>query len=419
MNDLDYETQKRLAQSQDAADRRRIAEREDVRPELLYFLAEDNVAEVRRAIAANASTPGQANVKLARDTDLDVRGQLAQKIARILPDLKPDEASRVHEHAIQTIEILAQDEIAQVRAILAEELKSSPHVPHDVVMRLARDVEVIVAAPVLQYSPLLSDDDLREIVATAKTSGALSAIASRTGLSSSVSDAVVATRDVNAVASLLANGSAQIREETLDLILDEAPGVEAWHEPLVKRPSLPPSAARRIAGFVASSLIDMLVARNDLGREVQEELKTAVKRRLEKKDEPADAKDEEDKAAAPKKEKVPAAKRVAALIKAGKLDDEAVQEAAGRGDKPFVIEALAQSARVSADVMRKAIESHSAKGITAVTWRAGFSMRTAMMIQRSVGQVPTAKLLNARGGTDYPIDPREIKEQLKLYGINS
>jgi hypothetical protein len=43
---LDYETSKILARDPDPAVRRQIAAREDVRPELLYFLAVDPAVEV-------------------------------------------------------------------------------------------------------------------------------------------------------------------------------------------------------------------------------------------------------------------------------------------------------------------------------------------------------------------------------------
>ena len=63
---LDYETSKRMAQSGDAATRAQVAGREDVRPELLYYLAIDPAVEVRREVAANPAAPSQASAVLAR-----------------------------------------------------------------------------------------------------------------------------------------------------------------------------------------------------------------------------------------------------------------------------------------------------------------------------------------------------------------
>ena len=87
---LDYETSKRMAQSGDAVTRAQVAGREDVRPELLYYLAIDPAVEVRREAAANPAAPTQASAVLARDVDESVRSLLAGKFARLLPDLSQE-----------------------------------------------------------------------------------------------------------------------------------------------------------------------------------------------------------------------------------------------------------------------------------------------------------------------------------------
>jgi len=302
--------------------------------------------------------------------------------------------------------------------VLSEAIKAADHVPHYLVRQLAFDVELIVSGPVLQFSPLLTDDDLREIVAGAAQSGALSAIARRVGLSTGVSDAIAATRDVSAVAALLANDSAQIREETLDLILDAAPSNEPWHEPLVQRPNLPGRAAKRIAGFVAASLLTRLASRTDLPADTLAELRDMVEQRLDVKLEETGP----DKADKPHKgdEPTPMAEaeaRVSLLIRSNKLDNDMVQEAIGRNDRNFVLQALIQNGRIPLSVIQKAFESRNGRLITALVWRAKFTMRTAVMIQRDLARVPPRMMLNARHGTDYPLSRAELEEQLRILGL--
>ena len=110
---------------------------------------------------------------LGDDEDDDVRAELARKIARLMPDLSREEAVHVRDIAIEMLEKLARDQAPRVRAILAEEIKRLDCVPKTVVDRLAHDVEQIVAAPILEYSPLLSDVDLIEIIAGATAECAL------------------------------------------------------------------------------------------------------------------------------------------------------------------------------------------------------------------------------------------------------
>ena len=83
---LSYDESKRLARDGDAAVRVHLAAREDVRPEVLYFLAEDDSAEVRGCIAANLSTPRQADLVLALGAmtwpHMLVRGMIAEQLYR-------------------------------------------------------------------------------------------------------------------------------------------------------------------------------------------------------------------------------------------------------------------------------------------------------------------------------------------------
>ncbi|MCH8002591.1 MAG: hypothetical protein IIA34_13165, partial [Proteobacteria bacterium] len=87
---LSYQESKRLARDDDPEVRAGLAERQDLRPEILYFLAEDDSAKVRCRIAANLKTPRQADLVLARDDNEAVRHHLANKIRDLLPELDAD-----------------------------------------------------------------------------------------------------------------------------------------------------------------------------------------------------------------------------------------------------------------------------------------------------------------------------------------
>ena len=126
-------------------------------------------------------------------------------------------------------------------------------------LALARDLEEIVAAPILEYSPLLSDTDLMEIIAAGKVQEVLTAIARRKPLSDKVSDALVQSLDVSAVAALLVNPDAKIRKETLEQIVEEAEKIrELACAAGAARRSFAARAIRRIASFVGAALIERL-----------------------------------------------------------------------------------------------------------------------------------------------------------------
>ena len=241
-----------------------LAQRTDAGDAVLQYLAEHGAPATRAAVAANIAAPAMVNRRLAEDDDENVRVELAIKIARLLPGLDEEQSAHMVALTIETLEYLASDSATRVRAVLAEEIKHLTNVPRDVVLALARDLAHIVAAPVLEYSPLLSDADLIEIVACGQVREVLVAVARRRPLSEKVSDSLVQSLDVPAVAALLVNPDAKIRKDTLERVVLEAEEIESWHLPLALRADLSARAIRRIAGFVGAAIIERLAARHDL-----------------------------------------------------------------------------------------------------------------------------------------------------------
>ena len=398
---VDYEDAKRLARDETVEERRTLVGREDAQPEILYYLAEDESPVVRRQIAANKSTPRQADVMLAGDDDDQVRCDLALKIARLLPDLKPEEQTLVRELTLQALEVLAQDELPRVRQILSEELKEADYAPVEVVERLARDVELVVAAPILEYSPLLSDNVILEIVESDPVQGALNAVARRKQVAAPIADAIVAAADVPAVASLLANSNAQIREETLDQIIDGAPEVQVWHEPLVRRDDLSQGSLRRISNFVASSLLSILQERSDLDEETVRHVAGAVKRRLEE-----DSKSDVSELSRTRAEK---------MYADGMLDDDMISAEIDKKNHEFVINSIALMAQTDIKRVRTIMESRSGKSVTSLAFCAGLTMPTAMQFQNKVAKVPAHGRVTAKKGGDYPLSEDEMSWHVEFF----
>jgi uncharacterized protein (DUF2336 family) len=369
---------------------------------------------VRREIARNDATPAHAYRILAEDRNEDVRCDLAGKIARLAPDLPADERDRIRELTIEALEILARDELVRVRRILAETLKDVANVPREVMLRLARDTELVVAAPVLQFSPLLTDRDLIEIIASPSVAGALSAISRRAAVSEAVSDALVHSEDWDAVSALLANPSAQIREETLDQLVEGSRTVTSLQMPIVRRPRLPLRAARKLASFVADAVLAVLMRREDLDEDTAELVSDTVRRRMRERGADADPAEEAPHVAAIR-EPARIAEEVCRLHREGKLDDGRISSELTSGNRAFVTEALAVKAGLPAAVVDRIAQSRSAKAMTALAWKAGFSMRFAMKLQSRFANVPSSEMLHARDGFDYPMSEEDMAWQIGFY----
>ncbi|MDD9916500.1 MAG: DUF2336 domain-containing protein, partial [Rhodospirillaceae bacterium] len=292
----DYERSKEISAKGSARARRNLAAHEDLQPEFLYYFATDEAPEVRRTVAANPSTPLQADVILSEDKDDDVRVELGNKIGALLPDLSEAQGEKARDMAFQILETLAKDQIPKVRAVIAEEIKMLDNVPPRIAKMLAEDVESLVAAPILRYSPLLTNADLKEILDKGVAGDALVALARRSNLNTTVSDAVVDTDEVPAINALLENKSAEIGDAAMAKIVDIAEPRQDMHEPLVNRGGLSERMITRIAGFVSASLLDPLIKHNALvDDDMAERLRESVAKRLDGgEDSKDDAEDEDD-----------------------------------------------------------------------------------------------------------------------------
>lgn len=399
---ISYEDARVMLSKGNKNDRLKLAQQNDLRPEVLYFLAEDEDPEVRRHIAGNPNTPVQADALLSKDGDDEVRSELARKIGRIIPELDATAQDALSETTIEVMEELARDQLPKVRALLAEAIKSASNVPKDLVQQLARDIEDIVCGPILEYSPLLGEEDLREIIAAGASSAALSAIARRETVSKDLSDDLVQTLDIPTISNLLTNKSAQIREDTLDQIIDQAKSVADLHKPLALRPQLSIRAVKRIAGFVASALVHAMIEQSSLAEDQAEDILETVRARMEGEE-------------LGEKEEIALAAKARDFFNRNQLDDEFIVNEVENGNRELVIQCLALMADLEASIVRKIILSKSGRAVTALTWQAQLSMRTAYALQTKLALVPNAQLLLAKDGRHYPIDEDELTWHLSYF----
>ncbi|WP_417825290.1 DUF2336 domain-containing protein [Thalassospira povalilytica] len=433
---ITYDEAKEMAASPDANVRGKLAQRHDTRPEILYFLASDNDSSVRRHIAANEATPIQADVLLTDDVDDSVRGSLAEKIAHLSAGLTPNETDKLRRMTYEALDKLARDQAVHVRQVISETLKDIAEAPQPIIQQLARDAESVVCGPVLQYSPVLTEEDLLEIIEGSSGRGALSFVSRRRNVGEKLADAIAASSDKDAISHLLGNKSAQIREETLDQLIDRAPDYPEWHQPLVNRPKLPPTAAGKLARFVAENLISVLERRKDLKKDQLEAVREVVQRRIasgefEKRDDAAEnapsVKNKKGEKAQPasaadaasneeaEEDGEPAFEKALALHAKKKLTDKEVAKALAANDVKFARASLAVLAGIPPEAVTKVLNTHSAKGVVSLAWKAGLPADLAVKIQVKLGHVPPSQTLNPRNGNQYPLSEDDMNWQLEFF----
>ncbi len=206
--------------------------------------------------------------RLLDGASVENRAATAQRVAQQIEDESlSDSERRIAEDIVRQF---ARDAEVKVRRALAEQVKASDRLPHDVALDLARDVEQ-VALPIVRYSSVLNDSDLIEIV-RGGDAARQSAVASRSTVSSAVAAEIVEVGQESAVAQLAANEGADIADGSFDRMLTRFPGATPVAQALVGRGQLPVRIVEQLFTAVSDSLREALLARRDVPAETLDEI---------------------------------------------------------------------------------------------------------------------------------------------------
>ena len=192
---------------------------------------------------------------LVKGESADERAVAAHKICRHMEkgDLSPEDRAQAQE----ILRVMAADAAELVRRALAVTLRASPLVPHDVALKLARDVES-VAFPILNFSPVFTDEDLIEIVRIGGPVRQL-AIASRPMLSRPLTSTIVEHGVEDAVKTACANDNADFAERTLQTVVERFARSEAVLTAVAYRNALPLSVTEKLITMVTDKVREHLI----------------------------------------------------------------------------------------------------------------------------------------------------------------
>ena len=208
-----------------------------------------------------ASSLTQADVaRLLSEPSASVRAEVADKLAREIDSALLTEAELQIAHDI--IRVMAMDVELTVRRSLSQSLRAVTHLPHDVALRLASDVEA-VALPILADLPVITDADLIELIAHGSTRKQ-ETIAGRATVSEQVADALATQGSENAVAMLMGNAKARIAATSLATALDRFADSDRVKSNIVHRADLPMTITERLVVMVSDRLKAYLVSHHEL-----------------------------------------------------------------------------------------------------------------------------------------------------------
>jgi hypothetical protein len=166
-------------------------------------------------------------------------------------------------------------------------------------------------------------------------------------------------------------------------------------------------ALRRVATFVGSSLLQTLGEKHGLDADTRNYLGHMLRERLEK----------EGLERRTAQEKAGDAVRDAASR--GALDSSFVEEAVETGNREVVIEAMAELGNTNRQTVERIFLARNARGVTALAWHCGLTMRTAFKMQTLLLKLPAADLLPARAGVGFPMSAEEMRWHLSFFAIQA
>jgi uncharacterized protein (DUF2336 family) len=290
---------------------------------------------------------------------------------------------------IKTIELRSVADIS-ARMALAEmstQLAPIAQAPPSAVRHLARHDEISIAAPVLQESARLGDDDLIEI-AQSKSEQHLLAISGRWWLKEVVTDALLSRRFPSVSRRVVGNPGARVSAAGFAIIVAQAEDHPELAVEAGIRVDLPSELRQRLLNNATEAVRTKLLSRAPphLFEEIRSAIATAA----------ASADREMSKV-----HNFTAAKRVVAQLKEkGELNEAALSGFAKQKRYEETVVALAELAQSTIEVIRPLMQSLRDDGLLVACKAAGLKWETTAAVlecRYSSGALGAVELAKARG----------------------
>jgi uncharacterized protein (DUF2336 family) len=214
-------------------------------------------------------------ISWVRTAPVGGRAEATRALARawLVSDLSDDDRAA----AEGALLMLLDDPSPLVRQAMAEVFCRTPDAPPAIVAALAAD-QASVALPILEFSPLLIDADLVDIVATGD-SETQCAVARRAGLPASIGAAVAEVGSPAATLELIENPAAELAPFSLDRIVERHGHLAAIREALLALDDLPAPTRLTLVDKLSSTLAQFVVAREWLSPDRAERIAVEARER--------------------------------------------------------------------------------------------------------------------------------------------
>ncbi|WP_319567430.1 DUF2336 domain-containing protein [Cohaesibacter marisflavi] len=181
---------------------------------------------------------------LAREKSSDKRRELLGRVADLFFDGAENHTEQGTLIFRDIVLKMLNDVSVEGRAEFADRVATEQRLPNEVALKMAQD-DVSVAGPMLQHSPVLTDDDFVQLSQTLPETH-LESIAQREHLSGTVTDALIENGTRAVWHKVTQNKSAEITSKGFNTLVNKADGDAVLQANLCSRPDITEDAAKRL-----------------------------------------------------------------------------------------------------------------------------------------------------------------------------
>ncbi|GBF26234.1 hypothetical protein MnTg02_01271 [bacterium MnTg02] len=221
---------------------------------------------------------------LAREnTDQVNRRTILRRITDVFLDAPGSFSKEQYQHFGVIMEKLAFDLEREVREELARRIAAEADAPRQLVQRLASD-EISVAQPVLEQSPVLTENDLIEL-SEQSSQDHLLAITKRMDVGARLSAVLVYRGQDGVVESLVQNDKAELAPDTVQRIAVRATNSDMLQSALVERKDVPRDIMIGLLEHVSDTLKHTILDKlTDTDRENLDDVVSSMRADIEESD---------------------------------------------------------------------------------------------------------------------------------------
>lgn len=329
--------------------------------------------------------------RLTNSADAEERALATRKLCTRIASEGFSQEERAAGEAI--LSILSRDAAEMVRRALAVTLQRSPHLPHEIAKALIADLDSI-AIPIISGSPVLSDEELIEIVRTASPQRQ-SAVASRPEVSAKIVREIVTNACPQAVGVAASNDGARFDAGSYALTFERFGDKPDVLGRFVERSRLPLEVTEKLIAKISDVALQRLVSRHALPPQLAVELAEGARERAT-----VDLVDQAGLSPDPRR-------FVQQLQLNGRLTPSLILRALFRGHVVFFEHAIAELAGVDHAKAWLLIHDAGPLGLEAVFQRTGLPPRILPAVRAALAAYHSIEL-----GADGPADIARFRKTL-------